>query len=201
MRKILFMKRFIVPLVACIILASCKKDKVHIPPPPEHPQMTYTDFQNFEIGQGTSKQFDIDGNGSIDFMFGTILIGDPILIRDRLQFLGLSAVSAYVLADPFNNSLVLNGGATIASAAPAGFGWFEVQDILLAEKITPMNGPVFWEGNWKDASHKYLPLQVRKDGQVYNGWIELSMNKATEKLILHKAAVSKEAGKNVKAGF
>lgn len=197
------MKKIFIPVLLLTTLMACRKDETEIPPPPPPPlpQMMYTDFQNFEAGEGRSKIFDIDSNGTADFMFATRLIGDPILMRDRLQFLGFSAISAYVLADPFNNSLVLNKGASITSVAPQGFDWFEVQDVLIAEKITPMHGPVFWEGNWKDASHKYLPLQVRKEGQIYNGWIELSLDKTKEKLILHKAGVSKEAGKNVKAGL
>ena len=58
----------------------------------------------------------------------------------------------------------------------------------------------FWDGLWKNANHKYQPVQIKKEGKPYFGWIELSFDKGTEVVILHKAAISKEPYKAVKAG-
>lgn len=195
------MKNILILLITSIILFSCRKENKNTPPPTSLPEMRYTNLHDVLVGAGQPSVIEINGDEKNDFLFGTMLIGDPILRRDRLQFLAFSAISTYVLADPFNNSLVLNEGSLISANPPTGYDWFEVQDVLLAEKITPEAGPVFWQGKWKDVQHKYLPLQVRVDGNVYNGWVEISMDQAREKLILHKAAISKESGKNVKAGL
>jgi len=45
-----------------------------------------------------------------------------------------------------------------------------------------------------------LPIQIERNGRLYNGWIELSFSTANEKLILHKAAISVEEGRTVRAG-
>jgi hypothetical protein len=43
-------------------------------------------------------------------------------------------------------------------------------------------------------------VQVKKGGQAFLGWIEMSFDKEAEKLILHKAALSTIANKEIKAG-
>jgi hypothetical protein len=195
------MKKQGVLLIFCIAITACRKEKNNTVPPPAGPVMNYTNLQNFEVKQGQHRLINLNGDNKSDFLFNTVLIGDPILRRDRLQFQAVSGISAYVLADPFNNTVVLSIGDAISATAPAGYEWFEAQDILLAEKITPETGATFWQGAWKDISNKYLPLQLRSNNVVYNGWIELSMDKAAERLILHKVAISTEAGKDVKAGY
>jgi len=47
---------------------------------------------------------------------------------------------------------------------------------MLAEKIIEEAGPDHWEGNWKNASHKHLAIQLRKGDLRYNGWVELFQN-------------------------
>ncbi|HYO23056.1 MAG TPA: hypothetical protein VER36_11675, partial [Flavisolibacter sp.] len=79
--------------------------------------------------------------------------------------------------------------------------WYEVSSIVLAEKVIPLHGEVSWRGLWKEATHHYLPLQVEKNGQIFLGWAEISFNTDTQKLILHKAAISTESGKEIKAGY
>ena len=44
-----------------------------------------------------------------------------------------------------------------------------------------------------------LPACINKDEKPYHGWIEISFDTVAEKLILHKAAISTEANKTVKA--
>jgi hypothetical protein len=44
----------------------------------------------------------------------------------------------------------------------------------------------FWDGLWKNANHKYLLVQIKKEGKPYFGGIELSFDKRTEVVILHK---------------
>jgi hypothetical protein len=54
---------------------------------------------------------------------------------------------------------------------------------------------------WKQANHRFLPVQVKKGTDVFHGWIELSMDITSSKLIIHGSGICKEAGKEIKAGF
>ena len=63
-----------------------------------------------------------------------------------------------------------------------------------------MNQPPFWQGRWSEADHKYLPIQIDKEGKLFMGWIEISMNKATETLTLHRTAISQVPNRAVLAG-
>jgi hypothetical protein len=127
------------------------------------------------------------------------LVGDPILQRDRLQFIAHSKIDDNLLNNDEDQSPVLNRYDLI-SETHQGYQWYEISAIVLAEKITTMTS-VFWEGLWKNASHKYLPVQIKRNNKLYHGWIELSFDTAAEKLILHRSAISTEAGKDVKAGY
>lgn len=186
---------------AIFVLASCKKDETVIapPPPPEHPAMIYTDLKNAEVKYGKLKLLDIDGDGSYDFRFSVFLVGDPVLQRDRYQFYASSTVDRNLLNNEADESPVLSKGDSISKFYP-GYQWWEVSAIVLAEKIVTNTG-AYWQGLWKDASHKYLPVQVEKNRKVFHGWVELSFDTVAEKMILHNAALSKEADKAVKAGY
>lgn len=61
-------------------------------------------------------------------------------------------------------------------------------------------GTILWRGNWVDKGKRYMPFQIYKNNQRYNGWIELTADKEAEKIILHRMAISKEAEKNIIAG-
>ena len=45
-----------------------------------------------------------------------------------------------------------------------------------------------------------MGVQVEKEGKVFQGWIELSFDQAAQKLVLHRAAISREPGKTIRAG-
>lgn len=183
-----------------LVLTACHKEPSPVTPPAElHPEMLYKDLQNAEVSYQRSRTIDIDGDGSIDFYFGVQLVGDPILQRDRMQFLANSVVKRNLLNDANDQSPVLNKMDTI-SKVHQGYTWWEISAIVLTEKITT-NTNVYWDGLWKAANHNYLPIQVEKAGKLYHGWIELSVDTAAEKLILHRAALSKEEDKSVKAGY
>lgn len=63
-----------------------------------------------------------------------------------------------------------------------------------------MSEPVHWAGLWKNATHRFLPVQIKRNGQFYNGWIEISFDILNEKLVLHRTAISTEPGREVRAG-
>ena len=186
--------------IILLLLTACKKEPLPVTPPSEpHPQMLYKDLLNAEVNYQHSKTIDIDGDGSIDFYFGVQLVGDPVLQRDRKQFMANSVVKRNLLNDLNDQSPVLNKLDTI-SKVHQGYTWWEISAIVLTEKIIT-NTNVYWDGVWKAANHNYLPIQVEKAGKLYHGWIELSVDTAAEKLILHRAALSKEEDKTVKAGY
>jgi hypothetical protein len=161
--------------------------------------MAYIDLNGATVSfQQRAKVLDIDGDGKTDFGFGVQLLGDPVLQRDRLQYLVHSAPKCNLLNDAKDQSPVLGKMDRISIKHP-GYDWWEISTIVLAEKIST-NTSTSWDGPWRNAEHNYLPIQIEKGGKFYHGWIELSFSMAEEKLILHRAAICKEEGISVFAG-
>jgi hypothetical protein len=193
MGKVLFV------LASAIFFAACHKEPVQPQPGEQHPEMIYKDLQNAEVKYLRGKAVDVDGDGSNDFLFHVQLVGDPVLQRDRVQFYVSSGIDRNLLNDDQDQSPVLNK-MDVISRNVTGYTWWEISAIVLAEKIITYTES-HWEGAWKNADHKYLPVQMKKQGKLYHGWIELSFNTTEEKLILHRSAISKEEDKDVKAGL
>jgi len=191
------MKRFFSLLTTAVIITSCSGE---VESELNHPPMRHTNLQNIEVRPGSSRSLDLDGDGTKDFFFYTQLVGDPVLKRDRLQFYAGSTIKTNLLNDANDESPVLPQGAQVMLNHP-GYTWYEISAIVLTEKITPLAPPTFWQGRWSNASHQYLPVQINKGGKLYMGWIELSMDKTAEKLVLHRAAISKEPARMVRAGY
>ena len=197
------MKNGFLMLFVFMALLSCKKVNPDIseplPPSPTHPVMVYNDLSSAEVKYGQYKYLDIDNDGSFDLLFNVTLLGDPLLQRDRLQFYANSGKERNLLNNSQDQSPVLNLMDPISKIHP-GYTWYEISAILLAEKIITFNGNS-WEGLWKNVSHKFLPVQVQKNGKLYHGWVELSFDTTKETLILHKSEISTEEDKEVKAGY
>jgi hypothetical protein len=118
---------------------------------------------------------------------------------DKLQYYVFSRIKRNLLNDQNDESPMLNKYDLIKNEHP-GYTWYELSFILLTQKIISDGGNT-WLGLWKNANHKYLPFQIVKDNNLFHGWIELSMNTVTGKLILHRSGISTEANKEVKAGY
>lgn len=192
------LKALIIPLWLITLAAvACMKKGLN---ETEHPVMQYTYLENLELGVHDTYHLDIDANGSPDFTFHTQLVGDPVLKHDRRQFLAGSKIETSLLNDADDESPRLNKGDRI-SLKHTGHDWYELSSIILAEQVISQNGDISWQGRWKKASHHYLPVQVEKAGQVYLGWVEISFNIENQKLTLHKAALSTESGKDIRAGY
>jgi len=190
------MKQLFTLATIVFALTSCSKnDKpVHMAPP-----MQYIDLKESTIEINTYKQIDVDGDDKTDFTFSTLLVGDPVLKRDELHFYAYSHTHSLLLNNEHDESPVLKKDELIP-VIQNDFTWYELSAILLVEKLMYPDESVFWDGLWKNANHRFLPIQVRKDGKSYFGWIEMSFDKEAEKLILHKAAICKEPNRAVKAG-
>jgi hypothetical protein len=194
------MTKYLFFATVSVLLVACGKEKVPAKEPVKtHPIMIYTDLQNKEVKYGKFQYVDVDGDGPYDFLFNVVLVGDPILQRDRVQFYANSGINRNLLNSDVDESPMLSKGDSI-SKIHAGYQWWEISAIVLAEKIVTNDGS-FWQGKWKNADHKYLPIQIEKNNKLYHGWIELSFNTAEEKLILHKAAISTEEDKSIQAGI
>lgn len=192
------LKILIVPLWAVTLVAlACMKKTVS---ENDHPPMQYTQLNNLELSAQDSYHLDIDANGQPDFTFHTQLVGDPLLQQDRRQFLVGSKIQTSLLNDDGDQSPRLNKGDRISLYHP-GHTWYNVSSILLAEKVMWLDGSITWQGRWKGAAHHYLPVQVEKSGKTYLGWVEISFDTTRQKLTLHKAALSTESGRDIRAGF
>lgn len=185
-------------LIAIVILAltACKKETLK----PLEPQMMYQDLQNAEIKYNTFKRLDLDGNGTTDVRFGTYHIGDPLTQMDKIQFHAASMIESNFPIDQHDNAPVFSKGTIIKTNNTADYEWFRVSLVVLAQKNIPVTGTIHWTGNWKDVSRQYLPIQLLKGNQRYNGWIELSFDMENEKIILHKAAISNTPDVDIVAG-
>ena len=185
-------------IAGLMILSGCRKEKVENPVE-GHPKMTYTTV-NIELKSWSSKSVDIDGDNRKDFAFEVLPIGDPVQQRDKYKFYAYSTIHTSLLSDDLDFPPILEKGETVKPVHP-GYAWWPITASELAQKVVPVNGPVFWEGVFKNASKKYLPMKMKKNDLEYFGWIEISIDQAESKLIVHRIALSTEAGKVVKAGF
>lgn len=194
------MKKFLAVMVSAVLITACDKKDTVDQPEPVHPVMRYTNLGNLAIKFNEQKQLDLDGDNSMDVLFSTVLVGDPVLRRDRRQYFAAAAFDVSFLFNDLDQTPAFNNGDSIKLTSPAGYDWFNASAGILAEKIIEEIGDPHWEGNWKNANHKFLPVQIAKNNHRYNGWIEISFKTGTEELILHRAAISTEADKNIKAG-
>jgi hypothetical protein len=195
-----YMNNYMFAALLLIIISGCKKDLVNQPTPePAHPVMFYKDLKDFEVSKGHSLMLDLDNDGITDCSFSVQLVGDPIMKVDKLQYYVFSRIKRNLLNDLNDESPVLKKYELIKNVHP-GYTWYELSSIVLAQKIISDGGDS-WIGAWKNADHNYLPFQVIKDGNLFHGWIEISMNTVTEKLVLHRSGISTEGNKEVKAGY
>ena len=184
-------------LAGLVLLGACHKTSEKSP---VTPVIDYIEF-NKEIAFTQYFSFDLDSNGSKDFLFYTLLVGDPILGRDYHQYHIVSSIGASFPIDTLNEQTpALAGNMAISPHSPAGLSWYVATDSWIARKVIGTTGAPYWEGNWKDASHRYLAIRVDRAGHGYYGWLEVSFDATAEKIILHRAALCREAGKEVKAG-
>ena len=190
-------------VVILLTVISCKKEKQQVTTPnlPET-NMEYFNFNNREIKAGSSGySIDMNHDGRKDIAFSTLLVGDPINQVDKLQFLVETNVKANLPVGAGEKIPVMKLGDLVQLNDFDGYRWFELSSVILVQKIISFTQPPVWEGDWRNAAHKYLPYQVVVGDKRYNGWFEISIDIARECVVLHRAALSKEPNKIVKAGI
>ncbi|MBC7949354.1 MAG: hypothetical protein H7Y42_15820 [Chitinophagaceae bacterium] len=178
-------------------LVACNKE---VGDTPSFPKMRYSELNDVRIGFGQQKMIDIDGDNSTDLLFTTVLVGDPVLKRDRKQYYVNASFDTFLLTDAIEQTPIFKIGEVIPIGNPPGLNWFNASSVVLVEKIIELDDPAHWEGNWKNATHRYLAVQLRKDNKRYNGWVEISVEIDLGQMVLHRAAISEEPGRSVRAG-
>ena len=183
-----------------IAVSACHKTSVETPPPVV-PAMDYSNFNDTTVAYGKYFSGDLDNNGIKDFAFYTQLVGDPLLQRDYREYRLAVAFQTSLAVDSNEHTPVLAKNAVISDSPPTGHSWYNASDIVLARKVIGTSGAPLWEGGWKNVSHQYIAIQVNRNNLMYYGWLEVSFDTAAEKLTLHRGAVCKDAGKEIKAGW
>jgi hypothetical protein len=186
-------------------LTACnKKDKLPDPvvsPGPE-PELSVIDLKDHQVKPGSPAiAIDLNKDGRKDIIFGVMLVGDPVFKLDKVQYMVSSDIYTRLAVNINEETPVMNKSNIIPLESFKGYNWYELSSIALMRKIIGVSVPVFWDGNWKTAEKKYLPVQVLVNEKRFNGWVELTADIVGERLILHRAAISKEAEKPIKAGL
>jgi hypothetical protein len=194
----IFIKYFTL-LSFLFVFASCKKEKT-IPANTDHPVMKVIELNDQQAGPGQTFLADIDMDGIRDLGFSTMLVGDPLLPGDKLQFYVTGNFDTWFAFNNADQSPLLKPDQDIHFNKFPGFLWSNAPALMLAQKVELVNGNIYWEGDWKTASHDYLPFYILRNGQRFFGWIELSFSMTMQKIIIHRIAVSTEAEKTIKTG-
>ncbi|HKZ65321.1 MAG TPA: hypothetical protein VJ111_03145 [Chitinophagaceae bacterium] len=193
------MKKLLGLLLPVLLLTACDDKDTIQPPSSIHPQMRYTELSDISIKFGQQKSLDIDGDNIKDLLFSTVLVADPIARVDKRRYFVTASFDVFSLTNEQEETPALNAGDTITINNPPGFNWYNASSPVLAEKIIEETGSAHWEGNWKNTNHNFFPVQVRKNDLRYNGWVEVSFKMDSEELVLHRAAIAIDPGKDVKA--
>lgn len=177
---------------------ACSKKDTDVP---QQAQIVFKDLNNTLVTQNTPLSIDLDGDGQNDFRISTLLITRGI--DDVLEYLAVSNVANKVLVTETGIPACKEEGVWIRATHEGSYQWDALEPAVLMSRIFPGNDPLhdLFEGTWNQQTNKYLPVQLVKQGAVYNGWIKLSFKGTAPKgIIVHNAAYNKIAGQPIKAG-
>lgn len=185
-----------------VLFASCKKDESFNGGPVIPPAETITiDLGQKEIKYGGQPVLlDFDNDGARDFLFNVILVGDPAAGVDKRKFMASSGVNSLFAVNGNEEVPCMNKGENIPLENFNGYDWNLVLAVMLVERRENTAGEISWHGNWKGAVKKYLPFQIMINNQRHNGWVELTIDVINQKVVLHKAAYTKQPEKAIRAG-
>jgi hypothetical protein len=181
-----------------LAFSSCHKDPVQVPDSTTA-HMKYVDFHDLELPFGKGLSIDLDEDGLKDIFFSSILVGDPLEQADKRQFIFGTSPTTFSPVDDNEETPALTAGRLISATSFPGHHWYNA-NVILAQKIIKENIPDTWFGNWKDKSHQYIVVRVDQQSEPHYGWLELSFDIPGEKIVLHRAGLCKEAGREINAG-
>jgi hypothetical protein len=198
------MKNFSLIIFTILIVSACsKKDVVDPPKLPgnEFPEMLVTELNDAEVKHQQQQVLDLDKDAVNDLFFATWYIGDPVEQEDEVLFFAASGTQSALMVSAENASPKFSRNDIIPVNPVAGYNWYVVAQVEMAMKNIGFTAPPYWEKDWKDATHKFLAVQVKCADKLYYGWVEVSMDTANSKLILHRSAIAKQPGRAVKVGI
>ena len=191
-------------VLSLVGLFSCSKNSVSDNTESTQPVATmgFKNLNNMEINSASKLVvLDVNDDGDYDLSFDVKRDNeDPKMIRQ----------ARFQVASSFYSSLPLNANGEVepmiqSSYIPTenfkGNTWQKEKTATLIEKNISESGTIRWSGNWANVGKKYLAFQIQKKNDRFSGWIELTEDVFSNKIILHKAAFSKVSGKTIKAGF
>lgn len=189
--------------MAILTLASCSKTPLPTPSPvPGTPAMSYINLNDMQIAYARpGKAIDVNKDGRNDLYFGVELVGDPIEKLDKRQFVVITSIYTYLPVTANEQVMPLTREAVIPVADFNNANWYNASEITLVERIETTDAVISWRGSFLNSTGKYLPIQVMKNNERYNGWVELSFDQINQQLILHRAAISSKPEVAVKAGL
>ncbi|WP_199141775.1 hypothetical protein [Pedobacter sp. ASV12] len=192
-------KHFLVIALFVLCSVSCRKSDL-TNPMDNIPQMQYKNLEDRRITFGNSYACDVDDDGVNDFAIHTEYLGKPAERVDCQQFYFSGAFLTYSPVDSNEQTPLLNTGNAIGKNSYANHSWYNATHLLLSEKVITMSGNDYWQGKWKEVSHKYLAFAVKKNGKLHYAWLELSFSQSTEALILHRVGIAVLPERDVFAG-
>lgn len=187
-----------------LIFISCKKEN-NEPKPDEpsfaDPEMTYIDLTGKSVAMDKSLAIDFDKNGKFDVVFlterhsfdGNTKSADVFLVNS-----GTACNLAVNMANETTPNLVK--GDKISRADLPGLEWYPVLEFTLMRKVYA-NTQTYWDGSWANRDHRYLPLEMVINGQTHLGWVELFADTNSGKIVLYRAAISKQPQSHIRAGY
>jgi hypothetical protein len=183
------------------ILLSCRKTGTPPTPVPAPAlEMRYTHFADKEIKFNEGFTADLNKDGIQDFYVYTLLVGDPLLQQDYRKYLFGSNLYTYFPINSNEEVPMLSQGNRIGADNFPGCHWSGAASIVMAQKVIGWQ-ETHWEGVWRTATHRYLPLCIGVQDKKYYGWVEASFSPHDEKVILHQAAICKVPDTAVQAGY
>ena len=183
---------------SALTVPSCKKP---VSEPVPAPPMTYISFNDRIVQYGVPPLvIDINGDQVTDFVFGVILVGDPIRKEDRREYRVSSGTDTELPVNAQEQVSRLNAGDMIAAGNFPDYNWWPVTSTVLMQRVENMAGVIRWEGWWMNAQKKYLPFRLHQANDWYNGWVELTADPALGCVVVHRLAICNMPGIAVQAG-
>ena len=154
--------------------------------------ITIINLGDSEVLYNQSQSIDVDGDGDIELSFVSVLAQENSTNQLQFRVLPLGANRVF---EAGGRAVMLNEGQEIAPGNP-----FEKNVAPLVAKVES-NGSVTWQGDWLNANNHYVGFQIQlTDGGVRYGWVRLSFNQASEKLIIHEVAYRYKSNTGLRAG-
>lgn len=178
---------------------ACSKNDEDVP---HQADIVHKELNNTFVNHNAPFTVDLDDDGQGDIHISTQWVVNGV--DDVLEFLASGVGANRVMANVNDrNAARKEEGLWIKQTNEGAYQWSSVQPALLMSRVFPGADPLQdrLEGVWIQQTNKYMPVQLVKQGAVYNGWIKLSFQGNTPKgMIVHSAAYNKIAGEPIKAG-